>query len=186
MGKFPIFFLLLGIAALAAALFGALHNQLSYTMGPTYFTAFKFDQFQIADGTPPRLGAAYVGVMASWWMGPIIGLPAFLYGLFAVPSARTYFAAGCGAVFTVIFLATFGALAGLIGGLVADTTGLLDPYLNFRDGPTRSDFLRAGFMHDASYLAGALGLIAAVFPIRRGRKIDLHRAEVRTEGGVSP
>ncbi|MEX3016692.1 hypothetical protein [Gymnodinialimonas hymeniacidonis] len=176
MGKFPIFFLLLALAALAAALFGAAHNQLSYSVGPTYFTEFKFDQFQITEGTPNRLGASIVGVQASWWMGPIIGLPAFLYGLFAVPKARTYLAAGLGAIFLVVLLTTFGALTGLVGGLVADNTGLLDPYLTFRDGPTRSDFLRAGFMHDASYLGGALGLIAAFFPMRRARKIDHHNA----------
>lgn len=176
MGKFPIFFLLLILAAVAAALFGAAHNQLSYSVGPTYFTEFKFDQFQIAAALPERFGAALVGIRASWWMGPLIGLPAFLYGLFAVPQARTYFAAGLGAIFLVVFLTTFGALAGLIGGLVADSTGLLDPYLNFRDGPTRSDFLRAGFMHDASYLGGALGLIAAFFPMRRARAIDTHNA----------
>ncbi|OAN82191.1 hypothetical protein A8B78_08675 [Jannaschia sp. EhC01] len=176
MGKFPTFFLLLVMAALAAALFGALHNQLSYTVGPTYFTEFKFIQFNIGEALSPRVGAAVVGVLASWWMGPLIGLPAFLYGLFAVPNARSYLGAGLGAVFLVILLATFGALAGLLGGLVADSTGLLDEMIRFPDGPTRQDLLRAGFMHDASYIAGALGLIAAFFPMRHARKIDTARA----------
>ncbi len=177
MGKFPILFLLIICAAMAAASFGALHNQLSYSVGPTYFTDFKFLQFDVGPDAPPRLGAAYVGAMASWWMGAVIGLPAFLYGLVAVPNARSYLAAGLGAIFVVILLATFGALAGLLGGIVADTTGLLDPYLTFPDGPTRQDLLRAGFMHDASYIAAALGLIAAFFPMRRARKLDLARAQ---------
>jgi hypothetical protein len=176
MGKFPIFFLLLPLAALAAAFFGALHNQLSYSVGPSYFTHFKFQQFNIAEAMPPRFGAALVGVYASWWMGPLIALPAFLFGLFTVPTARTYLAAGLGAIFLVILLTTFGALVGLVGGLVADNTGLLDPFLTLRDGPTRSDFLRAGFMHDASYIAGAIGALAAFFPMRRARQIDLHTA----------
>ncbi|ABD53692.1 hypothetical protein [Jannaschia sp. CCS1] len=172
MGKFPTFFVLLVAAAFAAALFGALHNQLSYSVGPTYFTEFKFNQFRIGEGVPERLGAALVGVQASWWMGPLIGLPAFLYGLVAVPSARSYLAAGLGGIFVVILLATFGALAGLLGGLVADSTGLMDEWITFPDGPSRADLLRAGFMHDASYLAGALGGIAAFFPMRRARQID--------------
>ncbi len=176
MGKFPTFFLLLLLAAFAAAVFGALHNQLSYSVGPTYFTDFKFIQFNISDTTPDRLGAAYVGIMASWWMGPIIGLPAFIYGLLAVPNARSYLAAGMGSVFVVILLATFGALAGLLGGIVADTTGFWDISMTFPDGTTRQDLLRAGFMHNASYLAGVLGLIAAIFPMRQARKIDLHNA----------
>lgn len=172
MGKFPTFFVLLALAALSAALFGALHNQLSYSVGPTYFTAFKFDQFGIAADTAPRWGAALVGMQASWWMGAIVGLPAFIYGLFAVPNARSYLAAGMGAIFLVILLATFGALAGLLGGLVADNTGILDARMTFPEGPTRQDLLRAGFMHDASYIAGALGLAAAFFPMRRARQID--------------
>lgn len=176
MGKFPTFFVLLIMAGCAAALFGALHNQLSYTVGPTYFSEFKFVQFNISDTIPPRLGAAFVGMMASWWMGPLIGLPAFIYGLLAVPTARSYLAAGMGGIFLVVLLATFGALAGLLGGLVADNTGLIDDWLTFPEGPTRQDLLRAGFMHDASYLAGALGLIAAFFPMRRARQIDTARA----------
>lgn len=177
MGKFPTFFMLLGIAALAAAIFGALHNQLSYSVGPTYFTEFKFTQFNIADDTAPRWGAALVGIAASWWMGVVVGLPAFLYGLFAVPEARSYLAAGLGGVFLVILLATFGALTGLLAGLVADNTGLIDNYITILDGPTRSDFLRAGFMHEASYIAGAIGAIAAFLPMRRARSLDNSRAQ---------
>lgn len=170
MAKFPVFIALMTIAAFAAALFGAVHNQVSYTVGPTYFTEFKFFQFQIGAAIPDRLAAGYVGVMASWWMGPLIGLPAFIYGLIAVPTARRYFAGGMGAILIVILLATLGALAGLLGGLIADSTGLLDDVIAFPDGPTRQDLLRAGFMHDASYLAGALGLFAAFFPMRRARQ----------------
>jgi hypothetical protein len=38
--------------------------------------------------------------------------------------------------------------------IVAEATGLLDPYLTPPQGPTRADFYRAGFMHDAAYAAG--------------------------------
>lgn len=175
MGKFPTFFLLIVLAGIAAAAFGALHNQLSYSVGPTYFTNLKFIQFNISGTIPERLGAAYVGMMASWWMGPLVGLPAFLYGLLAVPTARSYLAAGLGSIFIVVLLATFGALAGLLGGLLADSSGFLDDSMTFPEGPTRQDLLRAGFMHDASYLVGALGLIAAIFPMRRARQIDTAR-----------
>lgn len=180
MGKFPTFFVLLIVAAAAAALFGALHNQLSYSVGPTYFTEFKFVQFSISEGMPPRIGAALVGVLASWWMGPLIGFPAFVYGLVAVPNPRSYLAAGLGSIAIVILLATFGALAGLLGGLVADSTGLMDARVTFPDGPTRQDLLRAGFMHDASYIAGAIGAIAAFVPMRRARQIDINIAKRET------
>lgn len=176
-GKLLPFFLLIGIAALAAAVFGALHNQLSYTVGPTYFTALKFQQFGIAEDFAPRFGAALVGAQASWWMGIIAGLPAFVIGLVIVPRVQSYFAAGLGAIGLVVVFATFSALLGLVGGLAMDSTGLLDSYLTFPDGPTRSDFLRAGFMHDSAYLAGTIGALLALWPMFRARKIDGARAE---------
>jgi hypothetical protein len=176
LGKFPTFFVLLGIAALSAAVFGALHNQLSYAVGPDYFHKIKFPQFGIPADISPRLGAALVGAQASWWMGALVGLPAFALGLFSVPNARSYLAAGIGAIGLVIVLATSAALAGLIGGLIADTTGLLDQALSLPDGVARSDFLRAGFMHEAAYVAGALGALLAIWPMRRARAVDLRRA----------
>lgn len=175
-GKLPILVLLLAIAAMSAALFGALHNQLSYTVGPTYFTELKFDQFAIPPETAPRLGAALVGVQASWWMGPLVALPAYLLGFATVPRAETYFAAGIGAIGLVIVLATLAALIGLVGGIAAEATGILDGYLTPPEGPTRADFYRAGFMHDAVYVAGALGLLIAFWPMRRARRIDMARA----------
>ncbi len=123
LGKFPTFFLLVALAALSAAIFGALHNQLSYSVGPDYFLSFKFPQFGIPEGTSPRFGAAQVGVLASWWMGVLVGLPAFLFGLFTVPNARSYLAAGIGAIGLVLLLATFAALAGLVGGIAARSDG---------------------------------------------------------------
>lgn len=175
LGKFPSFFLLVALAAISAAVFGALQNQLSYSVGPSYFHGLKFPQFGIAEGTAPRFGAAQVGLMASWWMGALVGLPAFVLGLFTVPSAQSYLAAGIGAIGLVLVLATFSALAGLVGGLLADATGLLDAVLALPQGVERSDFLRAGFMHEASYVAGGLGALLAIWPMRRARAIDLAR-----------
>lgn len=182
-GKLPVLVLLLGLAGLAAALFGALHNQLSYSVGPSYFEALKFPQFGIPPDTAPRLGAALVGVQASWWMGVLVGLPAFLYGFLAVPRTKTYLAAGIGAIGLVVVLATLAALVGLVGGIAANATGLLDSWLTLPDGPVRSDVLRAGFMHDAAYVAGGLGLFLAFWPMIRTRRIDMARGpETRSDG----
>lgn len=176
LGKFPVFFLLLALAALSAAVFGALHNQLSYSVGLDYFHSLKFPQFGIAETTAPRLGAAVVGAQASWWAGVLVSLPAFALGLFTVPRAQSYLAAGIGAIGLVIVLATLAALAGLVGGLIVDATGLLDAVVTPPAAVDRSDFLRAGFMHDAAYVAAGLGAVLAVWPMRRARAIDRARA----------
>lgn len=172
-GKFPVLIFLVFLAAVSAAIFGALHNQLSFSVGPSYFEELKFPQFGIASDTAPRAGAAIVGLRANWWAGALMALPALGYGFLAVPRPQTYLAAGIGAIGLVLVLATMAALIGLVGGIAADATGILDPWLNPPEGPARSDFLRAGFMHDALFVTGFLGALVAFWPMTRARKIDI-------------
>lgn len=179
-GKFPVFFVLLALSVLAAGLFGAVHNQLSFTVGPDYFHSLKFDQMGIPDTTRNRLGAAIVGLHASWWMGLAVGSPALLYGLFRIPRAGTYLAAGIGAIGMVVFLAAFAAMLGLLAGLTLPATGWLDP-LQTPDGVQRQDFLRAGLMREASYLGGALGALLAFWPIHRAARLDTARLEGKAQ-----
>ncbi len=73
--------LLLVIACIFAGVYGALHNQISFTVAPEYFTQFKFHQFQIPDSMPHRIGAAIVGWNAAWWMGIVIGVVLIPFGL---------------------------------------------------------------------------------------------------------
>ncbi|MFD2857128.1 hypothetical protein ACFSZS_23640 [Seohaeicola zhoushanensis] len=66
MARAGVFLGLMGLAVLVAAAFGALHNQVSYTVGPDYFHAFKFRQFTIPRemdpaSAPPRSGCWQAG-----------------------------------------------------------------------------------------------------------------------------
>ena len=53
MEKILLFPLLLAAGCIISGLYGAFHNQISYTVSPDYFHAFKFDQFGIPE---PREG----------------------------------------------------------------------------------------------------------------------------------
>ena len=67
-------------ACLLAGTYGILHDQLTYTISPEYYTKFKFYQFELLDeGMPgplpnPRLWVCYIGFMATWWLGIPIGI----------------------------------------------------------------------------------------------------------------
>ncbi len=69
-------------AALAAGLFGAVHNQLSLQLSAEYFSQFKCLVFNLPCGSllPLWAAAAWVGVLSSCWLGAIMGL-ALGYGL---------------------------------------------------------------------------------------------------------
>jgi len=142
MSKLYLFPLLFAAALVWAGLYGALHDQISYTIGPDYFHRFKFEQFQIPERLHNRIGAFIVGWQASWWMGYYIALPVLLLALL-LPTARAYLTASVQA-FAVVTGTAF--LVGL-GGLV---------YATIMNEPP---FDRVGIMHDFSYLGGYLGIV---------------------------
>ncbi len=60
--------------ALVAGFYGILHDQITYSLGPEYFTRLKFHQFAWANvGFPPRIYAGEIGFIATWWVGAIVG-----------------------------------------------------------------------------------------------------------------
>jgi hypothetical protein len=168
-GKIGTFAFLVAVAIVSAGVFGALHNQLSYSVGPAYFTGLKFPQFAISGDTAPRLGAAVVGWRAGWWMGFLAALPVLAYGLVSVPSAALYRAGGLAAIGTGVTCAAFGALLGLAVGMGFGLTGLTWPY-PLPAGIPAQDFIRAGAMHDGSYIGGLLGAVLAFWPMRRAAR----------------
>jgi hypothetical protein len=153
--------MLLGFACLLGAAYGAVHDQISYTVAPEYFHVFKFEQFWIDPAFHNRLGAAIVGVRASWWMGLLIGLPIGVIGLFARSHGdfvRTFARAAVVVVATTLLMG-LGALGYAFITLSADNLP------DWVEGWPLTDpvaFARAGTMHNFSYLGGGLGLIAGI------------------------
>ena len=78
---------MLGIAvagALIAGTYGALHDQVTYSLSEAYFTKLKFHQFHYANfGLPARGFVAVVGFLATWWVGVAAG---WVLGRIAVPA----------------------------------------------------------------------------------------------------
>jgi hypothetical protein len=68
---------MLGYAAVGAVLagfYGVVHDQVTYSISPEYYTCLKFSQFRYADfGLPARVFVAEIGFMASWWVGFVAG-----------------------------------------------------------------------------------------------------------------
>ncbi|MGB0763409.1 MAG: hypothetical protein ACPGO0_05625, partial [Acidimicrobiales bacterium] len=56
--------------ALIAGLYGIIHDQITYTISPEYFTKLKFYQFEYVDfGLPNRAFVLFIGFLATWWVG---------------------------------------------------------------------------------------------------------------------
>ena len=52
--------------AILAGLYGVVHDQVTYSISPEYFTRLKFTQFHYADfGLPARVFVAEIGFLAT-------------------------------------------------------------------------------------------------------------------------
>ena len=153
---------LIVVACLVAGMYGSVHNQVSYTVSPEYFTQFKFHQFNIVDKYPDRIGAAIVGFLAAWWMGILISLFLVPIGMVA-KGFRSYCLTVVGSFLVVAMTAMVTGMVGLIVGIATVPNDAEIQQTKFATN-IQDDvaFLWAGSMHNFSYLGGAIGLIAGV------------------------
>jgi hypothetical protein len=162
MKRLAIFLLTLVLLPLIAGLYGALHDQLSYTIAPEYFTRFKYDQF----GFEPawfgghRATVAVIGFLATWWVGLLMALFIAPLGLmFKEPAhMRREVIRATGITLGIALLSGLAGLA--YGWWFLDSApngwylpdGLSDPHA----------FLAVGGLHNFGYAGGVLGLCVAV------------------------
>jgi hypothetical protein len=147
------------VACVIAGMYGAIHDQLSFTISPDYFFAFKFEQFRIDPGWSPRMGAAIVGWMASWWTGLAVGPSLYLAASRATGGKVPTRVMLRGIAIVLLVLVLFGGLGLLLGLRLAG-----DPawQIGLRPGvEDRVAFTRVGILHEASYLGGLAGTIIA-------------------------
>ncbi len=162
--KFGVYLGMLPVAAMIAGLYGAAHDQISYTVSPEYFTRFKFIQFDLPWAYDnPRLGAAYVGFLATWWMGVFVAIPLGLFG-FMFRKPRQMAANLAGSLLAAVMVALLTGLIGLAYGYQQVTEQTITAYRQWIPSTVTDpvQFMRVGVMHDASYLGGLTGLIAGI------------------------
>jgi len=170
MKKIGIFILIVIISTLLASLYGALHDQVTYTISSEYFTVFKFDQFGYNDwgNENPRATTALIGVLATWWFGLYVGIFQGLIGLIH-KTPRLMFKYAFKAI-----LITLGVtlLFGVIGYLVEKFSSATYPDCCFpytiKDGKS---FKIVGSIHNYGYTGGEIGaLLGIVYQIIMKRK----------------
>jgi len=174
MNKVTVLLGLLALCAVVGGLFGALHNQLSYSVGPSYFHDLKFAQFGISEELHNRLGAAVVGWRASWWMGLLMGLPALLLGFFLLARPDTLLTAGIGVLAVAVIVTTLAVAGGIgFGVTLLDEARLADLPIP-EDVSDPMGFVRAGIMHDMAYYGGIAGAVIAAWTMWKTARADNH------------
>jgi hypothetical protein len=164
------------VGALIAGAYGILHDQVTYTLSEEYFTKFKAEQFRWADiGWPPRVFVAEIGFLATWWVGFVAGW--FLARITVPHLSRAVAVRRCAVGFCIVFVLALAG--GLIGGGLgwhrmhdADL-GWWNEFTTAYGVKHLDRFVWAGFIHNASYTGGLIGLIAALVHARSQRRSDM-------------
>jgi hypothetical protein len=168
MRKFGVFATTTFIAILLSGLYGIIHDQVTYTISPEYFTRFKYQQFGF---DPARFGGhrptvALIGFLASWWMGIFIGILLGLTGLIFRHHKIMRRAIMNGIKVTLVTTILFAVIGFLWGNyyLVKNGAGWQLP-----DGLVdKNHFIVVGSIHNFSYLGGIAGmLLAIIYMVRR-------------------
>jgi hypothetical protein len=89
--KFLTFLLLVLIAPIMAGMYGAIHDQITYTIYPEFFTLTRFGIEGISPDIHPRLGAAISGINNAWKLGIPLGLLLSLVGLIHSGHRKMFF-----------------------------------------------------------------------------------------------
>jgi hypothetical protein len=189
MKKFLVYVLIVVLAVVIAGLYGMIHNQISYTVSPEYFTKFKFGQFGLTDPRlPERVRASLVGFLASWWMGIPIGLLVGAFGFIHPDPRRMLRVSLWSLLVTVGFTLLFG-LGGLLYGVVQTAHLNAAAYGAWYIPEEVTDlrrFLCAGYMHNSSNLGGvlAIGVAGAFHGLVRVRDIRRTPPRLRVKTGA--
>jgi hypothetical protein len=151
-----------------AGIYGVLHDQITYTLSPEYFSRLKFHQFAHANfGLHPRFFVAEIGFLATWWMGLLSGW--FVARVIESAWSKGHRGRQVRIAFSIILLSAI--LSGATGWGLAYGGAYDREYwtvacqlLRVEDVPA---FVKVAYIHYGSYSGGLLGLIAAIVHLKR-------------------
>nr|WP_294903224.1 hypothetical protein [uncultured Lacibacter sp.] len=171
MRKFGVFTSFVFIAIIVAGVYGILHDQITYSISPEYFTKFKYKQF----GFEPewfgghRATVAVIGFLATWWMGLFIGI---LLGLLSfIFSTHTIMLSTLRkAVLLVLAITVIAGVAGYLYGSFYLAVRPVNWWMP-EDLSDKNAFIIVGSMHNFSYAGGLAAACIAVVYIFKTYKV---------------
>lgn len=150
------------LCCILAGIYGILHDQLTYTLSPEYYTRFKFDQFNVnpAEFGGPRMAVAAIGFLASWWTGFFIGAGLGITALLFNNHREMVKVLPRAIVVVFITAILMGPTGYLYGRFVLLKYGV-DWYIP-KELAKPDRFIQAASIHNYSYVGALLGLLLGI------------------------
>jgi len=162
------FALIIGLCILSCATYGIGHDQITARICVEYFTIGHPPVF--ATTSPTLLGIGW-GIIATWWVGLLLGIPLAIAGRAGRWPKRNA-ASLVRPVALLLFVCALGALlAGMIGHQLAAAgkVWLLEPLASQIPKERHVAFLTDLWAHGASYLLGFFGGLVLAVVVFAGR-----------------
>lgn len=162
MRKYGILTQTIFFSIILAGLFGIIHDQVTFSICPEYFTKFKYRQFNFKaeDFGSDRLTVAAIGFLATWWVGMFIGIVLGFTSLLLKDSnmMKSVVIKSLQIIFLITILFSF---LGFIYGRYYLTQKGVDWWLP-GDLNDLKGFITVGSIHNFSYIGGIIGLMAGI------------------------
>ena len=181
----------IGLAIVAASLYGIVNDQITVTISPEYFSVFKRRQF-----TPvlkrtglmyasPRIQTLLIGTLATWWFGLFLGIILSVSGMvgrYPPLSTRDYLRVVAG---IMLFTLGLSCLFGIVAYIAAP---ILKPDVVHWHFLRKIHAVRPafaiGWWHNGAYLGSFVATLGAGLWAQRQRRKQL--TGFRPETGSDP
>jgi hypothetical protein len=162
------FVAIIALCIISAVIYGVLHDQITARVCVEYFTIGHPPIFDTDD--PTLLGLGW-GVIATWWVGALLGVPLAAAARFGRRPKRS--ALSLLRPIAILFAVSAGCalLAGIAGWLLARNGMVyLDGWIANEVRPDRHvPFLADLCAHSASYVVGFVGGLVVIVHVWRSR-----------------
>lgn len=153
----------------AAICYGIVHDQITARVCVEYFTIGHEPVFDTDD--PTLLGIGW-GIIATWWVGFLLGVPLAIVAQAGSQPARTLKSL-IRPILTLMAIMACSALAAGITGWILASRGDIDlagPLAEAVPADRHIPFLADLWAHNASYLVGFVGGIVVIVNVWRSRR----------------
>jgi hypothetical protein len=153
----------------AAVGYGIAHDQVTARVCVEYFTIGHPPVFDTAD--PTLLGLGW-GVIATWWVGLLLGVPLAVVARVGSRPKRTVRSLVRPVVGLLVVTGSCALVAGVAGWLLARNGAvvLVGPIADELPADRHVPFLADLWAHSASYLVGVVGGLVMLVRVWRSRK----------------
>ena len=156
------------LCVLAAIGYGIVHDQVTARVCVEYFTIGHPPIFPTDD--PTLLGLGW-GIIATWWVGLILGLGLACAAKFGSKPGRTVRSLIRPIATLLIALGTSATVFGFLGYLLAESGSvwLVEPLASRVPPEKQSAFIADLWAHSASYAIGGIGGLVVMIRVWRSR-----------------